>query len=60
MNEGEFLRPQEAAAVLGVRAKTVSRWAEEGRLPAIKTIGGHRRFRRADVERLAGQMRRGA
>lgn len=54
----EYMRPEEAAAVLGVSAKTVSRWASEGRLPAIRTIGGHRRFRRDDVEALRREMRR--
>jgi excisionase family DNA binding protein len=33
-----------------VHPNTVRLWAKMGRLPAIKTIGGHRRFRRSDVE----------
>ncbi len=24
--------------------KTITRWAEAGKLPAIRTLGGHRRF----------------
>lgn len=39
-----YLRAAEAAAVLHVSPKTVSRWAQEGRLPFQRTLGGHRRF----------------
>lgn len=43
----------QAAQVLGVSAGTVRAWAAAGRLPHRRTAGGHRRFPRADVERLA-------
>lgn len=43
------LTPSAVAAIFGVTAKTVSRWAVSGELPCITTPGGHRRFRRADV-----------
>jgi excisionase family DNA binding protein len=35
--------------MLRVDPKTVSRWAEQGKLPALRTLGGHRRFRRSDL-----------
>ncbi|MCA1842863.1 MAG: excisionase family DNA-binding protein, partial [Actinobacteria bacterium] len=32
--------------------KTVTRWARAGRISAIRTIGGHRRFRASEVQRF--------
>jgi excisionase family DNA binding protein len=37
-------RTSQAAARLHVSAKTVTRWASEGRLEHRRTLGGHRRF----------------
>jgi excisionase family DNA binding protein len=34
----------EVADILHVLPKTVSRWAKEGKLPFLKTLGGHRRY----------------
>jgi excisionase family DNA binding protein len=39
-----WLRASQAAARLQVSAKTVTRWANEGRLAHRRTLGGHRRF----------------
>jgi excisionase family DNA binding protein len=36
--------------MFAVSVKTVSRWAQLGLLPAIRTPGGRLRFRRRDVE----------
>lgn len=41
----------EAAAILGVSAETVRNWTNAGKLAAVVTPGGHRRYRREDVER---------
>jgi len=54
--ENEFLTPGEAARLLHVSSKTVNRWANERRLPCIMTLGGHRRFARADVEAAMRRM----
>jgi excisionase family DNA binding protein len=56
----EYLRAAEAAAYLNVSPKTVSRWAKEGKVPHIVTLGGHRRFPRREIERLAEQLSAGA
>ncbi len=48
----DYLRAAEVAALLHVSPKTVSRWAKEGKLPHIVTLGGHRRFPRVEIERL--------
>ena len=50
----EFLRPAEAARLLHVSPQTISRWAKEGRIGYVVTLGGHRRFRASEVRRLAG------
>lgn len=39
-----YLRAAEVADILYVSPKTVARWAMEGKLPSMKTLGGHRRF----------------
>jgi excisionase family DNA binding protein len=41
-----------AARLLGVDPDTLRRWADEGRIEAFTTPGGHRRFDRHDIERL--------
>ena len=47
-----LLKPYEVAAIFGVDAKTVSRWARRGLISCIFTPGGHRRFNEAEVRRL--------
>lgn len=43
-----------AAHLLGVHSDTLRRWTDEGKIPAIRTAGGHRRYRLADVLALRG------
>ena len=40
-----------------VSPKTVSRWAKEGKLPFLKTLGGHRRYPEAEIRELAEELR---
>jgi excisionase family DNA binding protein len=40
------------AALFRVDAKTVTRWAANGRINSIRTPGGHRRFRESEVQAL--------
>ena len=40
-----LLTPAEVAALFRVNPKTVTRWARAGKITAIRTLGGHRRFR---------------
>ena len=51
-----YLHPAEVADLLHVSPKTVSRWAKEGRLPFLKTLGGHRRYPEAEIRELADQL----
>jgi excisionase family DNA binding protein len=47
-----LLTPSEVAALFRVDPKTVTRWAKAGKISSIKTLGGHRRYREAEVRRL--------
>jgi excisionase family DNA binding protein len=51
----ELLTPSEVAAMFRVNPKTVTRWARSGKISAIRTLGGHRRFRASEVRRLLDQ-----
>jgi excisionase family DNA binding protein len=52
-----YLRTAEVADILHVSPKTVSRWAKEGKLPFLKTLGGHRRYPEAKIRELADDLR---
>jgi predicted site-specific integrase-resolvase len=39
-----------------VSPKTVSRWAQEGRLPYFGTLGGHRRYPDAEIRALLATL----
>jgi excisionase family DNA binding protein len=51
-----YLHTAEVADILHVSPKTVSRWAKEGKLPFLKTLGGHRRYPAATINQLADQL----
>jgi excisionase family DNA binding protein len=48
----ELLTPREVAALFHVDAKTVTRWADAGKLHAVRTLGGHRRYRAEEIYAL--------
>ena len=48
------------AALFRVNPKTVTRWARSGKLTAIRTLGGHRRFRASEIRRCLDEMSREA
>ena len=54
----ELLPLSVVAEALGVSSSTVRRLADQGVLPGTRTEGGHRRFRRSDVQRLSRERRR--
>lgn len=53
-----YIRTAEAARILRVSPKTISRWAKQGKLPHVVTLGGHRRFPVVAIEELAGTLNR--
>jgi excisionase family DNA binding protein len=44
--------PAEVARMFRVDPRTVTRWAGAGKLASIRTPGGHRRFKAAEVDKL--------
>jgi excisionase family DNA binding protein len=49
-----------ASRLLGVDPDTLRRWADEGRIEAFVTPGGHRRFERRELERLIESRKPGS
>ena len=48
----DLLTPAEVAQLFRVDAKTVNRWSRAGKLTSIRTLGGHRRYYRSEVQSL--------
>ena len=53
--EDKQITLQAAAATLAISPSRLRRWADEGRIPSVRTAGGHRRFSLAAVRRLAAE-----
>ncbi len=49
-HEDEWLSLREAAEMLGMHPATIRLWSDRNELPSRRTSGGHRRFRRSDIE----------
>jgi len=49
-NEPDWLTLGQAAKYLGVAQSTIRKWSDQGRVPAFYTPGGHRRYRRSDLD----------
>lgn len=58
MTQPDLMTPAEVAALFRVCPKTVSRWAHTGKLSCVRTLGGHRRFLRTEVEQRLQEARR--
>jgi excisionase family DNA binding protein len=56
----EWLTLGQAAKYLGVAQSTIRKWSDSGQLPAFYTPGGHRRFRRGDLDQFLGSSRAAA
>jgi excisionase family DNA binding protein len=46
----DWLTLGQAAKYLGVAQSTIRKWSDLGRVPAFYTPGGHRRYRRTDLD----------
>ena len=53
-----LLTPAEVATLFRVDPKTVTRWAKAGKLTAVRTLGGHRRYRNSEVNALLNSTNR--
>ena len=51
-----LMTPAEVAALFRVSPKTVARWSRAGKLTALRTLGGHRRFRVEEVQALRHEV----
>ena len=56
MAENELLTPAEVAIMFRVNPKTVTRWARAGRISAVRTLGGHRRFHASEIRRFLDEV----
>ena len=56
MPESRLLTRAEVAELFKVSPSTVTRWAETGRLPSVKTLGGHHRYESRTVLELARHL----
>jgi excisionase family DNA binding protein len=53
--EDELLTPKEAAAAFRVSTRTLQRWHNAGLIRGTRTMGGHRRYWRSEIERSLEQ-----
>src|SRR5215211_2735370 len=53
----ELLTPAEAARIAGVSYPTLKQWIYKGKVHSVKTVGGHHRVARSEIERISGAVR---
>ena len=56
MPTAELLTPGQVAEMFKVNPKTVTRWARAGKISAIRTLGGHRRFKAQEIRALLDEF----
>lgn len=56
---GRLLRTREVAQLFQVSERTVAEWARKGRIPSVRTPGGHRLYPAEDVRRLLSAAEEG-
>ena len=59
-SDPEWLTLGQAAKYLGVAQSTIRKWSDHGRVPAFYTPGGHRRYRRGDLDDFLNRSGPGA
>src|SRR5688500_19956686 len=52
MLAGRLLRTREVAQLFQVSERTVAEWARRGRIPSVRTPGGHRLYPAEEVRKL--------
>jgi excisionase family DNA binding protein len=53
-----LLTPAEVTTIFDLDAKTITRWAKNGRITTVRTLGGHRRYREAEVQAILTSLPR--
>lgn len=52
----ELLKPLDAAQLAGVSYPTLKQWIYKGKIRSTKTVGGHHRIARSEIERVTGNV----
>ena len=50
----QLINIKQAAQMLGVHKQTLREWDRSGKLRAVRTKGGHRRYRLSDIQKEMG------
>ncbi len=53
----KLLTLKETQSILNVSKSTLQRWDKSGKLVALRTEGGHRRYKQSDIERIVGEAK---
>jgi excisionase family DNA binding protein len=53
--KGRLLRTREVAVLFQVSERAVTDWARKGRIPSVRTPGGHRRYPADEIRALLEQ-----
>jgi len=53
----KLLSIQKVSEILGVTKKTLRIWDNEGKLPSVKTVGGHRKYLEDDINKFMGEQK---
>jgi len=48
----ELITPKQASQLLNVTTDCLRKWEILGKLKCVKTMGGHRRYKLLDIEKL--------
>lgn len=52
LSDDDLITPSEVASMFRVDPKTVTRWAAAKKVPHIRTLGGHTRYRYGTMKEL--------
>lgn len=55
-NDKKYYTTHEVATLFGVTSATIIKWVKDGKVYAYKTLGGHRRIGRTEVNKLADEF----
>lgn len=56
----KLLTLKETQSILNVSKSTLQRWDKSEKLAALRTEGGHRRYKQSDIERIVGEKKASA